>query len=581
MMYSTSSPARRAVATFLAAGKPEQQRQTGAVTLRSILYTARRAVATLLAASLAASFASAAVASAEEGPKLVRVGAAVTADGEIDRAAYSKLAPWPRADGGYLYSGCYPGAPLLADTIGADRCFMSVDLRDPAQPRRVATVHTYDLERSPAPPPDHAVWSPDYPFANLPVEVPCRIDWSDEDIAAGRKPPACWDPGWNTQSHYVAAIPGKLLAVNQERFRYGTHRQANYHGVRFYDLSDPTEPRFLSYWEAPVSEPDPATGVYPDARGVHHFNFDGSHLFLGTEYRGYVGRVMVILDVGDPRTPVEVGRWALPGQKTPDEDAQRNWIQQRLFSRPIVKTEDGRWTRFVGMHYVTVRDDVAYLAYHQAGLVILDVGDVRAPELLAWADYLNPGADPTNPNVAACLKAAGGRPAACGNTHTARPVPGRDLLVVEDEFFTCPYGHVRLFDIRDPSRPALLSHFLFDENLACDPDRPMSSTEPDRFPIRGPSSHMGIAWDRDTYLTTWYGLGLQVIDISDPREPRAIGRYGYRIADELDQHQPEYAGSDTYDVVIGPEGYLYVADATAGLRVLRFTGREPAGEQVR
>lgn len=506
----------------------------------------------------------------------VRVGAAVTADGAIDFAAYSKLSPWPRVEGGYLYSGCYPAAPLLADGTDGGRCFMSIDLGNPEQPRRVATIPTYDPDRSPPPPADHVVWSDDYPFANLPVETPCAVDWKDAEIAAGRKPPACWDPGWNTQSHYVAAIPGKLLAANQERFRYGTDRQANYHGVRFYELTDPADPRFVAYWEAPVSEPDPATGIYPDARGVHHFNFDGNYLFLGTEYRGYVGRVLVILDVSNPRTPVEVGRWALPGQKTPEEDKQRNWVQQRLFSRPIVSTDDGRWTRLVGMHYVTVHEDTAYLAYHQAGLVILDVGDVRAPELLAWADYLNPGADPTNPNAAACRKAAGGRPAACGNTHTARRVPGRELLVVEDEFFTCPFGHVRLFDVRDPSRPALLSHFLFDDNLACDPDRPMASAEAGRFPIRGPSSHMGIAWDHNTYLTAWYGLGLNAIDISDPAKPQAIGRYRYRIADELTEHRPEYAGSDTYDVVIGPKGYLYVADATAGLRVLKFSGREPA-----
>ena len=538
----------------------------------------RQLLATLLVASFAASL-PASEQSSGRSLDLVRVGAAVTADGSVDFAAYSKLAPWPRADGGYLYSGCYPSAPLLADAAGADRCFMSIDLGDPRRPRRVATIHTYDLERSPAPPPTHAVWLPDYPFANIPPRSPCKVDWNDRDIAAGRKPPACWDPGWNTQSHFVAAVPGKLLAVNQERYRYGTERQANYHGVRFYDLSDPAKPRFLSYWEAPVSDPDPESGVHRDARGVHHFNFHGRYLLLGSEYQGYVGRVLVILDVADPRTPVEVGRWALAGQKTPEQDDERNWIQQRLFSRPIIETDDGKWTRFVGMHYVTVHEDVAYLAFHQAGLVTLDISDVRAPQLLAHLNYLTPGADPTNPNIAACQAAAGGRQAVCGNTHTARRVPGRDLLVVEDEFFTCPFGHVRLFDVEDPSRPVLLSHFLLDENLACDSDRPMQAADRKRFPIRGPSSHMGIAWNRDTYLTAWYGMGLQAIDISDPAEPFPLGAYHYRLADELPGDSPEYAGSDTYDVVIGPEGYLYVADATGGLRVLKLTGAdEPVGK---
>ena len=33
-----------------------------------------------------------------------------------------------------------------------------------------------------------------------------------------------------------------------------------------------------------------------------------------------------------------------------------------------------------------------------------------------------------------------------------------------------------------------------------------------------------------------------------------------------------YSGADTYDVVLGPKGYLYVTDGTAGMRVLKYTG---------
>ena len=32
------------------------------------------------------------------------------------------------------------------------------------------------------------------------------------------------------------------------------------------------------------------------------------------------------------------------------------------------------------------------------------------------------------------------------------------------------------------------------------------------------------------------------------------------------------AGQDTYDVVFGPRGQVYVPDGTAGMRVLRYTG---------
>jgi hypothetical protein len=74
----------------------------------------------------------------------------------------------------------------------------------------------------------------------------------------------------------------------------------------------------------------------------------------------------------------------------------------------------------------------------------------------------------------------------------------------------------------------------------------------------------------------WYGNGLQVIDISDPRRPKSAGHYNYRIDSELGIEEPRYSGSDTYDVVFGPQGHLYVSDGTSGLRVLRFTGPTPA-----
>ena len=504
-----------------------------------------------------------------------RVGQAMLSDGKPDLMAFSKLAPWPYTDGDFLYSGCYVQAPLAKPATGMDRCFVSMDLSDPTRPVRAATVFAYDLGNSPAPPADHTIWSADYPHPNLPAAAPCRVDWDDRQIADASIAPACWDPGWNTQTHFVAALPGKLLAVNQERFRYGTARQSNHHGVQFYDISDPRTPRYLSSWQAPVSAPDPDTGIYPDSRGAHHFTFHGDHLFVGTEYEGFIGKILVILDISDPLNPREAGRWWLPGQKSPEEDAQRDWTQRELFSRPVLRLDDGSWSRHVGMHYVTLHEDIAYLAYHQSGLIVLDVSDVSAPRMLAWEDYLTPGREPSNPNIAACESAAGGRPAACGNTHTAKRIPGREILIVEDEYFTCPFGHVRIFDVSNGSQPELLSHFLREETLACDKSSPMRPADAVRFPMRGPSAHIGNALNPDIYLTAWYGLGLQAIDLSDPRNPRSAGFYQYRISDELSEAGPRFAGTDSYDVIIGPDGHLYLADGHGGLRVLRFTGDQP------
>jgi len=500
-----------------------------------------------------------------------RIGTVRTPEGAIDRAAYSKLAPWPAPLDGYVYSGCYPHAPLVAAREGSDRCFMTLDVRDPKAPVRVALVNGYDTENSPSPPAGHIVWSATYAFPNLPARSPCRVDWSDPQIAAGHVAPPCWDPGWNTQGHYMALGRSNVLAVNQERFRTGTNRQANYRGVRFYDVSDPTQPTLLSYWEAPVSAPDPKTGATADSQGSHHFNFQGDYLFIGTEYAGFVGRILVILDLRDPKQPREVAKWWLPGQKTPEEDAQRDWVMPPIFSSPIVRRADGKWNRYVGMHYVTLDGDRAYLSYHQAGLVTLDISDITAPQMLSHVDYLSPGADPTNPNIAACRAAAGTTVAGCGNSHSAKRVPGRDLLVMSDEYFSCPFGHVRLFDISDSGKPKLLSHYAPPETMACDAAAPRRTAEPARFPQRGPSSHIGNTLDPDLYFMAWYGLGLNVIDISNPAKPVEAGVYRYEIAGELGKDDPAFAGSDAYDVLVGPDGYIYLADGVSGFRILRYT----------
>jgi hypothetical protein len=456
---------------------------------------------------------------------LERVGNGTAGDGKVDLAPYSKLAPWPNTDGHYLYSGCYAIAPLVT-TPGASQCFMTIDLKDPKNPMRLATVYVFDPVASPQPPLNHPVWK-DPKLAFLPAKEPCDT-FKDTDVLNGNKPPACWDRGWNTHTHYLS-YTSNILAVNQERWRNGTNTQANYHGVKFYDISDRANPKFLSSWEAPVS--DPVSGRYPDAGGAHHFNFDadGHYLYLGTEYKGFIGKILVILDVRDPQHPKEAGKWWLPGQKTPEEDEVRDWVQQGNFSNPI-QIVSGKYTKHVGMHYVTINGNRAYLSYHQAGLVILDISNKNKPRLISRLDYLVPGfVDPTMPDA---MKRFPLDKIAYGNTHSAKLVPGHQgkLLWVTDEYFNCPYGHLRMVDIQDEEYPKIISHFLTDQNAACNGDRP---ADPTRFPKRGPSSHIGNAWNKDLLFMAWYGMGLRVINIADPYHPVEVGFYEYRIDKDL------------------------------------------------
>ncbi len=112
---------------------------------------------------------------------------------------------------------------------------------------------------------------------------------------------------------------------------------------------------------------------------------------------------------------------------------------------------------------------------------------------------------------------------AYGNAHSAKLVPGRrNLLWLTDEYFSCPYGHLRMVDVADPTKPKIISHFLYPENTACDPANPGRSATPARFPRRGPSTHIGNVRDGVLFLA-WYGMCARAINIQDPLHPVEVG----------------------------------------------------------
>jgi len=459
-------------------------------------------------------------------------------------STYSKLDARGRIDGHYLYSGCYL----------PDRCFRTVDVRDPLEPVELAVVHTFDQLASPAPPldtgPGAAVWYSDK-YNDLPIQVPCG-DWNDPDIISGAKEPTCWDPGWNTHSHYVQESRN-ILVANQERYRQaGTSKRASYAGLTIWDVRDPANPEFLSRFDVPAG-PRLPDGTYSDAGGVHHFFFDGRYVFMGAAYVDFIDRILVIVDLLDPENPVEASKWWVPGQGAAEG---RDWVPQGSFNSPIkVMDSEGTLKKKVGLHYTYVHANRAYLSYHQAGVVILDVSDKSDPQFISRLDYLTPEYAMYSPDNTVCTN-VNGPESICGNTHAVKPVPGRPLLVVSDEYFRCPYGHVRIVDISDETNPELISHFYYDENLDCSAE----------WPARTPSSHLGTAQNSHLYFMAWYGLGLRAIDLSNPYDPVEAGFYIYENSEEV-------PGCETYDVNLGHGGFLYLSDNSDGLRVLKYTGQ--------
>ena len=86
-------------------------------------------------------------------------------------------------------------------------------------------------------------------------------------------------------SHKVRVSNG-LMLVNRERSR-GEKPADDFVGLRIFDVSRPGSPRDICHWEC--------AGM-----GVHRFTFDGRYAYISAELEGYVGTIVMILDLQGP-----------------------------------------------------------------------------------------------------------------------------------------------------------------------------------------------------------------------------------------------------------------------------------------
>jgi len=189
--------------------------------------------------------------------------------------------------------------------------------------------------------------------------------------------------GWH--SHKVRAANG-LMIVNYEKFREGAPEFGG--GLGIFDVSTPSKPRLVNKWR-----------VTGEGGGVHRFAFDGRYAYISPTAEGYVGNIMMILDLANPGTPEEVGRWWIPGQH-------------------VAAGEDYPWDDYVKprCHHPLRHGDRLYVSYWHHGFFILDISDMSRPALVSAVNH-----GPADPHP----------------THTALRLPmklkGRDIMLVADE----------------------------------------------------------------------------------------------------------------------------------------------------
>ena len=131
-------------------------------------------------------------------------------------------------------------------------------------------------------------------------------------------------------------------------------------GLRVYDIAKPAEPREIGFM--PV-----------DGLGLHRLWYvGGRYAYASCHWQGFTDHVLAVIDLAEPTRPEVIGRWWLPGMHTAGGETP-SWSGRRY-----------------ALHHAIVSGNLAYAAWRDGGMTILDVADPTAPKLLAHRNWCPP-----------------------------------------------------------------------------------------------------------------------------------------------------------------------------------------------
>ena len=158
-----------------------------------------------------------------------------------------------------------------------------------------------------------------------------------------------------------------------------------------------------------------------------------------------------------------------------------------------------------------------------------------------------------------------------GGTHSALPLPDRNLLIVADEAVadneTDGRKHTWVFDIREPANP--ISIATFPTPAEADYRAKGAHFGPHNLHENPPGSFLSST----LIFATWQNAGVRAIDISDPYAPKETGALvpaaPTRMIDRRPGRPPVI---QTADVFVEASGLIYATDYNAGLSIIEFEG---------
>ena len=259
-------------------------------------------------------------------------------------------------------------------------------------------------------------------------------------------------------------------------------------GFGLYDVTDPAHPRRLALVKL---EPRGSHEIWMNAVGGRAYVYTAipySELESSPDYNPVAppdtkqatipgSADFRIFDVSNPQSPRQVGEWGAWKQLHVHPNAGIGGFKKN-FCHSVITNAAG--TR-------------AFLSYWDLGTIILDVRDPAHPKYLGRTHF---------------------RPGEQGDAHSAALGANGKLLIETHETTGVPGGRPLLYDISNPRRPVRLS-VLNPPRKLLDPDPSAGFFNSVHDPkIRGKRAYF-----------SWYGLGVVVADISNPRRPRYLTRF--------------------------------------------------------
>jgi hypothetical protein len=284
-------------------------------------------------------------------------------------------------------------------------------------------------------------------------------------------------------------------------------------GMRVYDISSPAEPRQIGYLEI-------------DGLGLHRIWYDGGrYAYASALLEGFTDHILLIIDMSDPTHPREAGRWWVPGMWRAGGETP-SWTSGR-----------------VALHHALVADGIAYGSWRDGGLTIVDVRDPAHPRLLAHRNW---------------------RPPFGGGTHSALPLPDRDLLIDADEAVLedCADGtkYVWVFDVREKTNPISISTFPVPS------DQDYCKAGGKFGPHNLHENRQGSFQSSEIIFVTYQNAGLRVYSIANAFRPEEIAAFVPTPPAGQTPAQPIASA----DVFVDRRGLVYLTDAVCGLHILEF-----------